>query len=973
MSSAPKRPTVLIADRYRLQKKLGSGAAGVVYLALDERLDRKVAVKLLHPHEQKAGGEARFVHEARAAAKLDHPGLCSVFDFGRYGDRLFLVMAYIDGVALSDLIASKRSKIFRLAWRLNVVSQIADAMSTSHEAGIVHYDLKPENVLIRRSDHRPVVMDFGLAGAAQSVSDDDKAFFGSPAYMSPEQARGEMDKLGTHSDIYSLGATLYELLTGGLPFDGSLDEVMEQLRDPEQMPAFPISVKPGIPETLSQYCYAMLSKSIEARPESMRHVCQRLTAIHSDLSTDPVSVLSEAEVQAGIRSTIRSTPPSLTQTQRANPQSPDLAPPDVVRGSLITRGRSWLKSPQTWPKFRDPRSIRAAAVAGGLAFVLGIGSWAAFPKSNQLADDSTRGFIDGSLPAPTSTVSLALQAPPAARGGQAIDWFLETIARSRPKREPFTVDFLKNVTDLRDWKVCPHEQRTQWQLLSDEVLTGANGGAPSVCYYPSPVDEFELSFEYLRTSNTAVQLVWMETPGWSSTATASLTFNPAGRNISTWKCYQTGRSQSQTYYGNEKFDPWVRVTVSSDGYTVFVQVPGKQPARFSRTGGGRIQGYLGLRQMPQGVQVRNLKLVDRTINRSRLWSEHPREVFVDTETSEIESPRLDIWNHQLAILQQPSEKTRGASDPVRFGTIFDIENSGGRIGVHDRSRSRIDWVALCEPKSPSSQSLALVAGKGQRVSALPLGQTQLVPSAKPFPKDMQATVRWDVHHRWTISRTVDERNEKQFQVIGMTPDALMFDLASSGATTPGCRLAVFAANGKRWLLAGDQKLFLRSVSGKGLDEQFVGARIDAITITDDGRRAIVATEENSLIFYEWTSSGDLFKVFPYPIPTRVDAMEISPDGRYALAEIGKHRNVLFDAKTGELKRIFENTVSLGVFAADSRSVVIPFRSDAVVKVYRIDTMDASREETKWYDLRKSPQVNREKYSQTQLGSDLIER
>lgn len=1003
--STPQRPGVLIADRYHLHKKLGSGAAGVVYLGLDERLDRQVAVKLLHPQEQKplrqkAEGEARFIHEARAAAKLNHPGLCGVFDFGRYGDQLFLVMAYIDGVALSTLIDSKRGKNLKVTWILNIVSQIADAMAAAHDAGIIHYDLKPENVVVRRSDHRPVVMDFGLAGAAEATANDGNAFFGSPAYMAPEQACGELTKLGTHCDVYALGATMYELLTGRLPFDGTLDEVMLKLRDPLEEPAAPIDLKPSIPSSLSDLCRSMLSKSIEDRPGSMRTITERLAEIALSLPSDTVPPSSATPPDTIIRSTSSGVPPSLSPTPAEASTWLGRFPPAIVPSQRV------LQSKSRWMKWIRKRDIRKAFAIGGVMSIVGAAGltvWWMLPANIQSFDPggSARASterLDGNRPGsqpsarspqPSSTVSPKSDVAagvgvnkmtdlPVPRGDQAIDWYQSLISNSRMKPEPLTIDFLNVYTDLQDWKVCPHEQRTEWTVGRSELQTAANDSSPSVFFCPAPIEKFELSFEYRRTVDAALQLIWTNSPGWSNTATASLTFNPAGRGISTWKCYETNRTQSQTYYGNEKFAPWIPVTVSCDGYTVFVRVPGKQAARYGRTGGGRIKGYLGVRQIAQATQIRNVKFVDRTVNQAQLWSEHPSAVFVDQATKAIKSPRVDLWGERLAVVQQASANPSGSYEPVRRGTIFGLDSGGILQTIDDRMRSPVptDWVVLTD--LGFNAPFSMIAAKGTQIEMLPNHQTQLAISDKPLGGDDVTDSRLDSRHRWAITRMLRESDRSEFHLVGVTPDGKFRDLASSGLISGRDGLADFAAKGKRWLLAGKRTLSLRGALGRQLNEQSLDVEIDSIAIFDDGQRALVATEKKALVQYDWGPSGNLSKVSAFPIPVRFNELEISLDGRYALATTDGNRCVLFSTKNNELLRIFENTVGMGIFTADSRSIVLPFRSDAVAKVFRIDTLDATsngsrRSQVGWSDLRTPSKTAREAYSQTYLGGDAIER
>src|SRR5262249_37102618 len=204
--------------RYRVLKLLGKGGMGAVYLAEDSQLGRRVALKLPSfaagaPPER----VERFLSEARSAAALHHPNICTLYDAGQEGGRPYLTMAYLEGRSLADAIDPDRPMPQRQAAAL--ARKVAEALGHAHERGIVHRDLKPANVMLTAAGE-PVVMDFGLAkrlaeedaGAAKLTRDG--AVMGTPDYMAPEQVRGETERIGPHTDVYALGVLLFELLTG---------------------------------------------------------------------------------------------------------------------------------------------------------------------------------------------------------------------------------------------------------------------------------------------------------------------------------------------------------------------------------------------------------------------------------------------------------------------------------------------------------------------------------------------------------------------------------------------------------------------------------------------------------------------------------------------------------------------------------------------------------------------------------------
>ncbi|MBT4866136.1 MAG: SUMF1/EgtB/PvdO family nonheme iron enzyme [Planctomycetaceae bacterium] len=260
--------------RYHIEKVLGEGAMGVVYLARDSKLDRQVALKVPKFDENPETME-RFLREARAAATLDHRNICSVYDIGDLDGVHYISMAYIPGRPLSAFVDRKRQQPERIV--ASIVRKLALALDTAHQAGIIHRDLKPANVMLDQQNE-PVIMDFGLARQLNENKNSrltqSGSLMGSPAYMSPEQVNGEIDRIGPSSDIYSLGVCLYEFLTGEVPFDGPPAAVFGQILTQE--PPKPSTFRPDLDPRLEAICQKMMAKQIDERYGTMREIAKAL-------------------------------------------------------------------------------------------------------------------------------------------------------------------------------------------------------------------------------------------------------------------------------------------------------------------------------------------------------------------------------------------------------------------------------------------------------------------------------------------------------------------------------------------------------------------------------------------------------------------------------------------------------------------------------------------------------------------------
>src|SRR5262245_46886312 len=281
--------------KYRVARQIGQGGMGSVWLAHDTQLARAVALKVPHLNNTADPDPvilARFKREALAAAALQHPNLCSVYEVGEIAGIHYIAMAYIDGRPLAEFMHPGQPFPQRQAAML--VCRLAAALHEAHRLGIVHRDLKPTNILINQRGE-PVIMDFGLAKRMDQETPVTRfgSLLGTPEYMPPEQVEGKLSLIGPPSDVYSLGVILYELLTSRLPFvEDNVYSLLYQIvnRDPPRLSEFRLEVDP----LLESICLKALAKRVEDRYPDMPAFTAALEQyLHGNENHDPPLVPSD--------------------------------------------------------------------------------------------------------------------------------------------------------------------------------------------------------------------------------------------------------------------------------------------------------------------------------------------------------------------------------------------------------------------------------------------------------------------------------------------------------------------------------------------------------------------------------------------------------------------------------------------------------------------------------------------------------
>jgi len=424
-AQAPQPPHEPVAGRYELIEPAGEGNFSITYQARDLRLGRLVAVKLLRPqYAADAAFVSRFEREAQVAASISHPNVVDVYDFGAYQDTFFIAMQYVPGRTLRQEIDAAGRLDTRAAVR--IARQILAGLGAIHAAGIIHRDIKPQNVLLGR-DGEARVTDFGIAhGAIGGALTTHGTTVGTASYMAPEQARGGV--MSPATDLYAVGVVLFEMLTGRLPFiaDNPMAVMLAHLQQPPPQPSLLVP-DAGIPAALEAEVMLALAKDPAARPASAHDMTQRLAGVMADRepsttavpanrgadTTTQMAVLDEPPVTA-VR--IASAPgraipaPPILPTRRQRRRSPWLAPLAVFATAILILA-AIVASRTGLPGGADeqPTSLPVAAMASSAT----ASAPGEPPAAGSQHGQPTPVSISGAILATSTAVSTATSPPDA--------------------------------------------------------------------------------------------------------------------------------------------------------------------------------------------------------------------------------------------------------------------------------------------------------------------------------------------------------------------------------------------------------------------------------------------------------------------------------------------------------------------------------------------------------------------------------
>jgi len=432
MSETPQK-----LGKYELRRELGRGAMGVVYEAFDPSIERVVALKTIR-RDQLEGAEGqdaigRFQREAKAAGRLNHPNIVSIYDFGEDSGTAYIAMEFVSGRELKSYF--ENNERFPIADVEHLMSQLLDALEYSHQYGVVHRDIKPANIILL-PDRRVKVADFGIARIESSQYTQAGTVLGTPAYMSPEQFMGQT--VDGRSDIFSAGVVLYQFLTGERPFSGTATTIMHKVLMEEPLPPSMLNVQ--VPKRFDAVIKKAMTKRPEDRFQTAREFADAIrTAVADKTATDP-----DATVVAGGDSTLvniaatgRTLPPASVAAAPATPASPAAPAPAAAAPAAAAA---------PVPQRRSPLPFVAAAVAG--AIVIGGAGYFLLSRSKS-GDAPVPAAPAAAVATPAPAPVAATPAPVAAAPMEPGVMLISAVGLADPSDQKYKADKSLLSADLR--------------------------------------------------------------------------------------------------------------------------------------------------------------------------------------------------------------------------------------------------------------------------------------------------------------------------------------------------------------------------------------------------------------------------------------------------------------------------------------------------------------------------------------------
>ncbi|MFI1361677.1 Stk1 family PASTA domain-containing Ser/Thr kinase [Streptomyces griseochromogenes] len=366
----------VLDGRYRVDARIAVGGMATVYRALDTRLDRILALKVMHPTLAADGSFVeRFIREAKSVARLAHPNVVQVFDQGTDGSYVYLAMEYVAGCTLRDVLRERGALQPRAA--LDILEPVLAALGAAHRAGFVHRDMKPENVLIG-DDGRVKVADFGLVRSVDTVTSTTGAVLGTVSYLAPEQI--EQGTADPRVDVYACGVVLYEMLTGGKPHSGESPAQVLYKHIHEDVPP-PSALVPGMPYELDELVASATARTPDVRPHDAAALLGQVLRARAELSTEqldalPPQALSAEHDNAADRTSV--IPRSLTVPRPLPVNEDEEAPAAGVQHT------SRLDGPPAPPRRRPSRPRRGlVTIIAAILVVFGVGAGVWYISSGQ--------------------------------------------------------------------------------------------------------------------------------------------------------------------------------------------------------------------------------------------------------------------------------------------------------------------------------------------------------------------------------------------------------------------------------------------------------------------------------------------------------------------------------------------------------------------------------------------------------------